>query len=153
MYIFMDSELSTNATASLLCDPESGPSLIKNLKKEVIARDWVLIQKEAITHSSVRAVSTINWLQVWEAARDFGPYHTKIMQRFYKLVTTPLFGDRLCPHCTAQIDESNSFLDHLGSSHCCDPVVLTDILASLHSNPNFSLDTFNIIRIIVVSLL
>ena len=61
--------------------------------------------EEASKHQSVSQASEINWLRVWEAARDKGPYWTKISQTFYKLLTKPLFGERICQLCDSYIPE------------------------------------------------
>ena len=55
--------------------------------------------RRALMRCSVSLASEINWIRVWEAARDRGPFWTKISQSFYKQLTKPLFGERNCHKC------------------------------------------------------
>ncbi len=93
---------------------------------------------EAETHSSTSLASRVNWLRIWEAARDRGPYWTTIAQSFYRLLTTPLFGDRTCWKCSDVIPPSLSFIDHLTSSHCINSIDLNDLLSTLSSDSDLS---------------
>ena len=72
---------------------------------------------EASKHQSVSLASEINWLRIWEAARDRGLFWTKITQSYFKLMTKPLFGERICNKCESPIPEDISFFSHLIQTH------------------------------------
>ena len=67
-------------------------------------------------HQSVNVSKDINWLKVWDAARDKGQFWTGIVQSFYRLLTTPVFGDRLCWKCDSVIPPHVSFIEHFSHS-------------------------------------
>ena len=104
------------------------------MKKTLTSTDQNLMLKEACKHQSVSLASEINWLRVWEAARDRGLFWTKISQTFYKLLTKPLFGERNCHKCDSCIPEDISFFDrHLIQDHGPNSVDIDNLLADLHS--------------------
>ncbi len=118
--LFLDSCLGTTVTAGILL------------------RDTHLSHLEAETHSSTSLASRVNWLRIWEATRDRGLYWTTIAQSFYRLLTTPLFGDRTCWKCSDVIPPSLSFIDHLTLSHCINSIDLNDLLSTLGSDSDLS---------------
>ena len=73
-YIFLDSKLKRNCTAQIL----STTNCLQALKKSITSHDQQSLLEEACKHQSVNLVSKINWLWVWEATRDKGPYWTHI---------------------------------------------------------------------------
>ena len=112
--------------------------MLRDIKKLVLQRDKEAILMDASNHPSVSKVARINWLRVWEEARDRGPFWSKIAQQFYKLITTPLFGNRECPHCSTPVPEEFSLLEHFDLHHSSTPVsplLILDELASDHTVP------------------
>ena len=101
------------------------------MKKAITSTDRRLMLEEASKHQSVSLASEINWLRVWEAARDKGPFWTNIAQTFYKLLTRPLFGERFCNKCDASIQEDISFFSHLTQNHAPRSVDIPNLLADL----------------------
>ena len=83
--------------------------LLSESYEEDTSTEQNLMLKEACKHQSVSLASEINWLRVWEAARDRGPFWTKISQTFYKLLTKPLFEERNCHKCDSRIPDDISF--------------------------------------------
>ncbi len=137
--IFLDSCLSTSATATMLSNPDLAASVLAEAKKSIYAKDVSLTLKEATSRSSTSLIADINWLRVWEAAaaRDKGPFWISTAQNFFKLLTTPLHGDRVCWRCLATIPPpQSSFIDHLLFSHCTSSVDLHGILSALGSDSN-----------------
>ena len=127
--IFLDSKLKTNCTSQIL----SNTSSLCSLKKCITTSDQHLLAEEASKHQSVCLAAKINWLRVWEAARDKGPYWTQIAQSFYKILTRPLFGERHCPRCNSHISENISFFEHLTKDHVPDTISISNLLADLYS--------------------
>ena len=129
--IFLDSKLKTNCTAQILNDINCASSCLGVMKKAITSTDRRLRLEEASKHQSVSLASEINWLRVWEAARDKGPFWTNIAQTFYKLLTRPLFGERFCHKCDASIQEDISFFSHLTQNHAPRSVDIPNLLADL----------------------
>ena len=137
--IFLDSKLKTNCTTQILSNINNASSSLRAMKKTVTSTDRHLMLKEACKHQSVSLSSEINWLRVWEAARDKGSFWTKISQSFYKLLTKPLFGERNCHRCDSPIPEDSSFFNHLTQSHAPSSTDIDSLLADLcsqDSDPN-----------------
>ena len=115
-----------------------------------IATDQHLMLEEARIHQSVSLAKDVNWLRVWEAARDRGQYWTNIFQSFFKLMTTPLFSDRHCRICDCSIPDDTGFFTHLVQNHVPRSVVIADLLADLRSqdsDPNSN--SFHIMKSVV----
>ena len=89
----------------------------------------------------VNLASSINWLRVWEAARDRGPYWSYIAQSFYRILTRPLFGDRSCATCGSHIPESVSSFQHLTETHAPDTLNVPNLLADLLSSDSKPVST------------
>ena len=68
-------------------------------------------RKHASMHQSLSLASEINWLRVWKAARDRGPFWTNICisQTFDKLLTK----ERNCHKYDSSIPADISFFSHL----------------------------------------
>ena len=132
--IFLDSKLKTNCTAQILGDVDNTSLNIKKLKESIISTDRQLILDDACKHQSVTLASKINWLRVWEAARDKGPYWTNVAQSFYRILTRPLFGDRVCNKCDSVIQEDTSYFSHLTQTHVPSTVDISRLLTDLRSH-------------------
>ena len=148
--IFLDSKLKTNCTAQILNDIKHASSCLDVMKKTITSSDRHLILEEACKHQSVSLASEINWLRVWEAARDKGPFWTNISQSFYKLLTKPLFGERICHKCDTFIQEDVSFFSHLTQHHAPRSINIPNLLSNLRaqdSDPNTT--SFHCMRSIV----
>ena len=138
-YLFLDSEVGSGAVAELLSNPDSATFHLKQAKANVIKLDWKTSVEMAAAHSSTSAIIDTKWLQVWEEVRDHGTYWTSILQKFYKLLTTTLFDDRLCPRCNQHIPISSSFVEHYAAVHCSSTTMFNNVLLDLKSG-SFSLD-------------
>ena len=130
--IFLDSKLKTNFTALILSDIGSTSASLKVMKKSISSIDRQLMLEEAGQHQSVCLTREVNWLRVWEAARDRGQFWTNISQSFFKLLTMLLFGDR---HrmCDGSIPEDTSFFTHLSQDHTPGSVDIENLLVNLSS--------------------
>jgi hypothetical protein len=92
----LDSILGTHSTAYVLSNTDSVETAVKTQLKSIKTADVLSTLENAANHQSVKLAKGINWLRVWDAARDRGQFWTGIVQSFYRLLTTPVFGDRLC---------------------------------------------------------
>ena len=72
-------------------------------------------------------------------------YWTSILQKIYKLLTTTLFDDRLCPRCGQHIPISSSFVKHYTAVHCSSTTMFNTVLLDLRSG-SFLLDLLHHIR-------
>ena len=135
--IFLDAKNKTRCTAQIL----SNTSNFRELKKSIKSQDKQCLVDEACKHQSVNLASSINWLRVWEAARDRGPYWSYIAQSFYRAITKPLFGDRSCVTCGSHIPESVSSFQHLTETHAPDTLNVPNLLADLLSSDSEPVST------------
>ena len=111
--IFLDSKLGTNATASILCNTDDPKVHFRKAIKAILDQDNRLKLQHATQYQSVKLASNINWLCVWETARD-----KRSTQSFLKVLTYPLFGERCCPKCSTTILSETSYSEHLVEHHC-----------------------------------
>ena len=116
--IFLDSKLGTNATASILCNTHDPKVHLRRALKTILDQDNRLKLQHATQHQSVKLDLKINWLGIWETARDKGPYWTRITQSFLKVLTYPRFGECCCPKCSTTIPSETSYSEHLVEHHC-----------------------------------
>ena len=105
-------------------------SCVREIKKST---DHRLMLEEAVKHQSVTLASEMNWLRLWKAARDKGPYWTNIAQSFYRLFTRLLFGDIVCNKCNSIIEEDISYFIHLTQIHTPSTADIPNLLADLCS--------------------
>ena len=143
--LFFDSEVGSGTVAELLSNPDSATFHLKQAKANIIKLDWKTSVEMAAARSSTSAIIDTNWLRVWEEVRDHGTYWTSILQNFYKLLTTTLFDDRLCPRCDQHIPISSSFVEHYAAVHCSSTTMFETVLLNLKSG-SFSLDLLHHIR-------
>ena len=79
--LFLDSCLGTSTTATILNRVESATSALAEAKNTIRSKDRNNTVQDAGSHESTSLASQVNWLRVWEAARDRGPYWTRTTQR------------------------------------------------------------------------
>ncbi len=137
--LFLDSCLGTAATAAILNQADSAMSALSGAKNAILVKDRSLIHQEE-SHQSTLLASHVNLLRVWEAARDLGPYWTTVTQSFYRLLTTPIFGNRICWKCSNQTLPSLCFVEHLAivSAHCTNSIGLDGLLSTPDSESDLS---------------
>ena len=85
-----------NSMGYVLSNLDTAEAAARSQTKSIKAADTVAILENADNHQSVKLTKEVNWLKVWDAGRDRDRYWTGIVQGFYKLLTTPLFGERVC---------------------------------------------------------
>lgn len=115
--IFLDSTLGTNSTAYVLSNTDTVGAAVKKQLKSIKSADMLSILENAANHQSVKLAKDINWLKIWDDARDRGQFWTGIVQSFYRLLTTPVFGDRICWKCDSVIPPHVNFIEHFSHSH------------------------------------
>ena len=149
--IFLDSKLHTSCIAEILSDIENAHTRISEVKKTIASSDHNRTLQEACKHQSVTLAKDVNWLRVWEAARDKGPYWTRTTQSFFKILTTPLFGDRTCRLCNCIIS-SDLFFTHFLDNHLStlSPSDITSFWSDLRSSDSEPCTgSFHVIKSIV----
>ena len=132
--IFLDSLLGTYATAHVLSNLETVEVAVKSQTKSIKVADSAAVLEDAENHQSVRLAKEVNWLKVWDAARDRGRFWTGIVQSFFKLLTTPLFGERVCLKCNSAIPPDTTFIEHFSSTHITTSISLDSLMSDLSSN-------------------
>ena len=147
--IFLDSTLGTKSTAYILNNTDMVEAAVKTQLKSVKSADMSSTLKNAENHQSVKLAKDINWLKIWEAARDRGQFWTGIVQSFYKLLTTPVFGDRICWKCDAVIPPHVSFIEHFSNSHVTGSVSLNSLVSDLTSESELNCNIFHSMKLFV----
>ena len=147
--VFLDSCLGSDATACILNDPDNAKASFNNLKKTILECDKILISQDVNNHQSVSLAKKVNWLRVWESARDKGQFWTKIAQSFYKVLTTPLFQDRQCWLCNNVLPPDMGFIAHLGNGDATYESSLNTLLTELSSNSELTSHSFHCMKSLV----
>jgi hypothetical protein len=106
----------------------------KTQLKSIKSADMLSILENAANRQSVKLAKGINWPKVWDAARDRGQFLAGIVQTFYRLLTTTVFGDRLCWKCDSIIPPHVSFIEHFSHSHVTGPASLNSVVSDLSLN-------------------
>ena len=134
-----------------LCCPEqcwkSQMSVQRNQKIHSAQRQ----SSNSTQHQSVRLARGINWLRIWETVRDRGPYWSRTAQTFFKVLTFPLFEDRVCQKCSQAIPSKSTYIEHLINSHCSSDINLDNLISELNSDSDLTTETLHSIRVIVSS--
>ena len=105
-------------------------------RRGVVYRKWAWYQNSlralysifSSTPIIVKLAIKINWLRIWEAARDRGPYWSRAAQP----LTFPLFGDRVCRKCLQAIPIELTYIEHLIDSHCPSNLNLDSLISELN---------------------
>ena len=150
--IFLDSKLKVNTIPNILNNIDDPRSELKDLEEMILKSGKTLTYEESLNHQSVKLACNINWLRVWESARDKGPYWTRTAQSFYRILTSPLFGDRICRVCSTEVPRELSYIEHLVSSHCDGSTLSLDyLLSNLESLSDVDLinQAFHAMKVIV----
>ena len=73
---------------------------------------YILTRAHSLKYVAIQG----SWLKLWDTALDYGAGGTRHGLAILRALTTPLFGDRLCPapQCTYPvIENTNTFLNHI----------------------------------------
>ena len=109
--IALDSKLGTDSVSVILNNVDDSKPLFKEVKNSILLKDKILTHQTSAQHQSVRLATGINWLHFWVAARDRGPYWSRTAQSFFKLLTTPIFEDRVFLKCSQAIPTGQPILN------------------------------------------
>lgn len=106
---------------------------IREIRAELLKRDRERLYRLVATHESFRLLSPdINWLRLWDAARE-GLQGTRTIASVLRLISQPAFNDRSCHlcgsrfSCTPSPSPSPDILHHLNNN--------LDHLLTLLANP------------------
>ena len=141
--ILLDSTLGTKSIASLLNNIDNVATTMRAQLKAISATVRESVLQEAANHQCIMLASKVNWLCVWEAAREKGQYWCGIVQSFYRLLTTPVFGKRTCRICGSFIPADTSFIEHFSIHHVASSVSLTSLMSDLTSDSDLSNNYFH----------
>ena len=95
---YLEGVYCTNFTGKVLTSTVSQ----RDLQKRVLTADKEFRLRDFRTHRSLKhiaAVPELSWLKIWDMSLDHGARGTKAALSFFKALSRPLFGDRLCPQC------------------------------------------------------
>ena len=147
--IFLDSTLGTKSTASFLNNMDNVATTVRAELKTISATVRESVLQETANHQSVMLASKVNWLRVLEAAREKGQYWTGIVQSFYRLLTTPVFGERTYRICGSFIPPDTSFIEYFSLLHVTSSVSLTSLMSDLTSDSDLGNNSFHSMKYFV----
>ena len=147
----LDSMLGTNAVSAVLNNVEDPKCVLREIKKSILLKDKEATHQSSIQHQSVRLATGTNWLRIWETARDRGPYWSRTVQTFFKVLTFPLFADRVCYKCSQVIPSKSTYIEHLINFHCSSNINLDSLISELNSDSDLTTETLHSIKVIVSS--
>ena len=131
----MEVLFGTNFSDQCLNLPDDAIQIIQQAKPLLIEADWVRIIRMTLSHPSLKFVQdpklVDDWCNLWNPALDFGTRGTKVAQVLFKILTRPIFGEKICPLCSSSITSEPTFFDHLATSH---GLLREQILSLLSSN-------------------
>ena len=132
----LEADYGTDFLHQCLLHPDDAPSIVKDAKRTLLPLDWDLTCQAANSHPSLSCVLSYQledeWCNVWNCALDYGPRGTKLAQTTYKLLTKPVFGDKICSYCSITIQQQ-SFTAHLSTDHGLD---VDAICRAIKSDPH-----------------
>ena len=140
--VFLGSLGHADDIRSLTCDPQSSNTqaaivndfLAENFLQMNTQKCELLIHSHGSVPKNVQLEVGSATLKPTTASKCLGTRGTKVALSFFKALSRPLFGDRLCPHFNLSIEQDRSYLEHLVQTHQelhLGPVGdITDILVS-----------------------
>ena len=122
----LETYLSTNFTMpickAILKSPEA--ESIPDPTRELLKKDFTYILTRVHIHPSLKYAINVaiqgSWLKLWGTALDYGAGGTRHAQAILRALTTPLFGDRLCPAPWSTypvIENTSTLLDQIKRGH------------------------------------
>ena len=116
----MELSYGTNFWDQCLKTPELATRTVGKAKTVLLDADWQSTLSIAGSHPSLTYISdesVVNeWCNVWNEALEYGTKGTKTGQSIFRILCRPVFGDRMCSHCSSPITEQ-MFADHMVTSH------------------------------------
>ena len=110
----------TNILEQCLLSPDEAIATVQQAMPHLIEADWNRSLHLGLSHPSLTYICNPalvgDWCNLWNTALDFGTRGTKVAQGIFRVLSKPVFGEKICPFCQSLISES-TFTDHLSSSH------------------------------------
>ena len=147
--IFLDSTLGTNSTAYVLSNTDTVEAAVKTQLKSIKSADMLSILENAANHQSVKLAKDINWLKIWDDARDRGQFWTGIVQSFYRLLTTPVFGVGICLKYNSVIPPHVNFIEHFSHSHVLGSTSLNSLVSDLTSESELNTNILHSMKLLL----
>ena len=92
-----------------------GDTTIGSVKKALLKLDRDYIWSMTSKHNSLRSLTrSISWPKRWDLSRDYGIQGTAII---FKTLTSPIFDEFCCPHCSTIIPRDSILAEHLLTTH------------------------------------
>ena len=111
----------TNLLVQCIDSPDEAMDIVQNRGQDLLEADWDRTIAKAANHPSLTHVSCPmlrdEWTTLWDRALDHGTLGTTVSQAIFGLLCRPVYGDRICPYCSDAIPGSDTFVQHLSSSH------------------------------------
>ena len=106
------------------------PLSLKDIREALEERDRKYIWEQVSTRDILASLSPdINWLRLWDDARDYGLPGAKALEAKLRILTTPKFENYSCHICGHKPDSKQSPAVHIASIHLgCSANHLRDLL-------------------------
>ena len=129
----LEMKFGTNILEQCLEAPADATYTVRKAKSHLLEADWKRTVSAAIIHSSLTHICSPQlvdeWMDLWDKALEYGTLGNTIAQTIFKILSTPIFGDKSCSYCNNVISES-SFLDHMVLYHGLDQNTLFSSIAT-----------------------
>ena len=130
---FLESVYGTHYTESLLSQSSNdgqSPLSLKDIRKALEEKDREYIWEQVSTRESLASLTPdVNWLRLWDDARDYGLQGARALMANLRILTTPKFENYSCQICGHKLDSKQFPADHIASIHLgCSADHLRDLL-------------------------
>ena len=106
------------------------PLSLKDIRKALEEKDREYIWEQVSTRESLASLTPdVNWLRLWDDARDYGLQGARALMANLRILTTPKFENYSCQICGHKLDSKQFPADHIASIHLgCSADHLRDLL-------------------------
>ena len=122
--------LTIQKVSSKSSDNGQCPPSLKDIREALKERDHKYIWEQVSTRDSLASLPPdINWLRLWNDARDYGLPGAKALEAKLRILTTPKFENYSCHICGHKPDSKQSPAVHIAIIHLgCSANHLRDLL-------------------------
>ena len=100
-----------------------GDTTISSVKKALLKLDRDYIWSLTSKHNSLRSLTrSISLPKLWDLSRDYGIQGTRSVAIIFKILTSPIFDEYCCPHCSTIIPRDSILAEHLLTTHLSYPL-------------------------------
>ena len=112
---------------------------MRQAKPLLLEADWNHTVMMASSHSSLKYVCSPqlidHWFNLWDVALYFWPRGTRLAQLLFRIVSQPVYEEKICPRHSDEISDDFTFADHLINSHGLSTIIWCQTLICFFVSP------------------